>query len=79
MVLEANAEAAQLVALAMAVESYPPAQGYTGHGAFVEVAPLAWLKLVLPFARNVEPYVPTREIDHARPDAPPEEVTEAVM
>lgn len=56
--MDVDAEAAHQAALARARVLFPPSAGYTGHGAYIETAPLEWLRLVLPFVAEVEPYRP---------------------
>lgn len=62
-----DAAEARADGLKMALATFPPEYGYTGHGAFVEVAPLAWIRLALVFVREVEPHVPTTKFDHGPP------------
>lgn len=56
--VQVSAEAAQLAALTYALQVWPSAEGYTGHGAYAEPAPVEWLKEVLTLVEQVEPFEP---------------------
>jgi len=59
-----DAHDAHRAALAAAAEQFPPEQGYTGHRAYLETAPLEWLKTWLPLVGEVERFSPDLKIDH---------------